>query len=238
MYSIALFSASISLQDIFTCPVQFKLWLLLIHVFGFSLSRLFPNNHGMIHYMCILNHLYRSIFMKRFAGLFPCRMDDTEATQGSCLSAVPERSVVGHSGQVPEAAGPSKHREHPSKSPRRWREGKRTQWRGGDHEQLLRETERRRLPGQHEHSEPSSSASEAAENSPKRFVKCCRWPDSTASQLSHWHGAAALRHVVVTVFDFVILFSPHRRAHFLHGPYPATHFGPKACILPNPTSVM
>ncbi|KAI9544474.1 hypothetical protein NQZ68_001347 [Dissostichus eleginoides] len=31
---------------------------------------------------------------------------------------------------------------------------------------------------------------------------------------------------------------PKRRAHFLHGPYPATHFGPKACILPNPTSVM
>ncbi|KAL4635856.1 NAD kinase-like isoform X2 [Arapaima gigas] len=29
-----------------------------------------------------------------------------------------------------------------------------------------------------------------------------------------------------------------RRAHFLHGPYQATHFGPKACILPNPTSVM
>uniref|UniRef100_A0A8C4ZYV7 NAD(+) kinase n=1 Tax=Gadus morhua TaxID=8049 RepID=A0A8C4ZYV7_GADMO len=27
-------------------------------------------------------------------------------------------------------------------------------------------------------------------------------------------------------------------SHFLHGPYPATHFGPKACILPNPTSVM
>lgn len=32
--------------------------------------------------------------------------------------------------------------------------------------------------------------------------------------------------------------SPKRRAHFLHGPYQATHFGPKACILPNPTSVM
>ncbi|KAL0966517.1 hypothetical protein UPYG_G00296220 [Umbra pygmaea] len=32
--------------------------------------------------------------------------------------------------------------------------------------------------------------------------------------------------------------SPRRRAHFLHGPYPATHFGPKACILPNPTSIM
>uniref|UniRef100_A0AAY4A035 NAD(+) kinase n=2 Tax=Denticeps clupeoides TaxID=299321 RepID=A0AAY4A035_9TELE len=29
-----------------------------------------------------------------------------------------------------------------------------------------------------------------------------------------------------------------RRPHFLHGPYPATHFGPKARILPNPTSVM
>ncbi|MCJ8731932.1 hypothetical protein PDJAM_G00204830 [Pangasius djambal] len=29
-----------------------------------------------------------------------------------------------------------------------------------------------------------------------------------------------------------------RRAHFLHGPYPSTHFGPKACILPNPTSIM
>ncbi|XP_062848925.1 NAD kinase b isoform X2 [Trichomycterus rosablanca] len=28
------------------------------------------------------------------------------------------------------------------------------------------------------------------------------------------------------------------RAHFLHGPYPSTHFGPKACILPNPTSIM
>ncbi|XP_072296896.1 NAD kinase b isoform X1 [Eucyclogobius newberryi] len=32
--------------------------------------------------------------------------------------------------------------------------------------------------------------------------------------------------------------SPKRKAHFLHGPYPATHFGPKACILPNPTSIM
>lgn len=29
-----------------------------------------------------------------------------------------------------------------------------------------------------------------------------------------------------------------RRGHFLHGPYPDTHFGPKACVLPNPTSVM
>lgn len=47
-----------------------------------------------------------------------------------------------------------------------------------------------------------------------------------------------------TWFDSVLtcpplfVLPPDRRAHFLHGPYPATHFGPKACILPNPTSVM
>ncbi|KAG2463391.1 NAD kinase b isoform X1 [Polypterus senegalus] len=29
-----------------------------------------------------------------------------------------------------------------------------------------------------------------------------------------------------------------RHPRFLHGPCPATHFGPKACMLPNPTSVM
>uniref|UniRef100_A0A7N8XDD8 NAD(+) kinase n=1 Tax=Mastacembelus armatus TaxID=205130 RepID=A0A7N8XDD8_9TELE len=98
--------------------------------------------------------------------------------------------------QLSESARPSKHREHPSKSPKRRREGKRLQRRGDGHEQLLSETERRRLPSQHEHSDLPGSASDTAENSPKR------------------------------------------RAHFLHGPYPATHFGPKACILPNPTSVM
>uniref|UniRef100_A0A8C5H6T9 NAD(+) kinase n=1 Tax=Gouania willdenowi TaxID=441366 RepID=A0A8C5H6T9_GOUWI len=67
---------------------------------------------------------------------------------------------------------------------------------GDDHEQLLGDVERQRLPGQHEHTEPSGSASNVAESCLKR------------------------------------------KAHFLHGPYPATHFGPKACILPNPTSVM
>ncbi|KAM3603734.1 uncharacterized protein V6R79_001331 [Siganus canaliculatus] len=99
-------------------------------------------------------------------------------------------------GQLSESARPSTHRERPSKSPRRRRKGTRPQQRGVGHEQLLWEMERRRLPGQHEHLEPSGSASDPAESSPKR------------------------------------------RAHFLHGPYPATHFGPKACILPNPTSVM
>uniref|UniRef100_A0A8D0AQV1 NAD(+) kinase n=1 Tax=Sander lucioperca TaxID=283035 RepID=A0A8D0AQV1_SANLU len=99
-------------------------------------------------------------------------------------------------GQLSESARPSKPREHPPKSPRRRRKGTRSQRRGGDHEQLHWEVERRRLPGQHEHLDPSGSTSDTAESSPKR------------------------------------------RAHFLHGPYPATHFGPKACILPNPTSVM
>ncbi|XP_034742609.1 NAD kinase b isoform X1 [Etheostoma cragini] len=99
-------------------------------------------------------------------------------------------------GQLSESARPSKPREQPPKSPRRRRKGTRSLRRGGDHEQLHWEVERRRLPGQHEHLEPSGSTSDTAESSPKR------------------------------------------RAHFLHGPYPATHFGPKACILPNPTSVM
>ncbi|XP_071383033.1 NAD kinase b [Centroberyx affinis] len=131
-------------------------------------------------------------------------MEDVETSPGSCPGlAAPERGLLlrpsghpGHPGQVSESARSSKHREHPSKSPRRRREGKRSQRRGDGHEQLLREVERRRLSGQHEHLEPSGSATDAAESSPKR------------------------------------------RAHFLHGPYPATHFGPKACILPNPTSVM
>uniref|UniRef100_A0A8C2WZN4 NAD(+) kinase n=1 Tax=Cyclopterus lumpus TaxID=8103 RepID=A0A8C2WZN4_CYCLU len=100
------------------------------------------------------------------------------------------------SNQLSESARSPKHRDHLAKSPRRQRKASRTQRRGGGHEQLLREIEQRRLPGQHEHLEPSGSASDTAESSPKR------------------------------------------RAHFLHGPYPATHFGPKACILPNPTSVM
>ncbi|XP_035994284.1 NAD kinase b [Fundulus heteroclitus] len=98
--------------------------------------------------------------------------------------------------QQSDSARSSKHIEQPSRSPRRRREGKRSQRRADGHEQRLWEMERRRLPGQHEHSEHAGSSCDAAESSPKR------------------------------------------RAHFLHGPYPATHFGPKACILPNPTSVM
>ncbi|XP_062285050.1 NAD kinase b isoform X2 [Scomber scombrus] len=139
------------------------------------------------------------MFLTDVSALLPDRMENSETTPGSGPSAVPDRGMArpsGHLSQLSESARPSRRREHPSKSPRRRREGKRLQRRGGGHEQLLWEIERRRLPGQHEHLEPSGSASDTAESSPKR------------------------------------------RAHFLHGPYPATHFGPKACILPNPTSVM
>ncbi|GLD50889.1 NAD kinase-like isoform X1 [Lates japonicus] len=131
--------------------------------------------------------------------LFVTQMENSETSPSSGSLAVPDRGMTrpsGPPGQLSESARLSKHREHPSKSPRRRREGKRSQRRGDGHEQLLWEIERRRLPGQHEHLEPSGSTSDTAESSPKR------------------------------------------RAHFLHGPYPATHFGPKACILPNPTSVM
>ncbi|KAM9789775.1 NAD kinase b [Neosynchiropus ocellatus] len=126
-------------------------------------------------------------------------MEDSDRAPSPGSSAGPERSnarPAGHSGLQPTPSRPSRRRENQSKSPRRRREGKRSQRQGDGHEQLLWEIERRRLPGQHEHSEPSGSTSDTAESSPKR------------------------------------------RAHFLHGPYPATHFGPKACILPNPTSVM
>ncbi|XP_074544310.1 NAD kinase b isoform X2 [Halichoeres trimaculatus] len=119
-------------------------------------------------------------------------MDNSESSPPSG----PTAHSPAPSGQLSDSPRPSKHREHLSKSPRRRRKGTKSQRRGGDHEQLLWEIERRRLPGQHEHLEPCGSASDTAESSPKR------------------------------------------RAHFLHGPYPATHFGPKACILPNPTSVM
>ncbi|XP_028988694.1 NAD kinase b isoform X2 [Betta splendens] len=125
-------------------------------------------------------------------------MENSETRPLSGPVTMPDRDVVltsDASGQLSESRS-SKHREHSSKSPRKRREGKRLQRRGDGPEQLLWEVEHRRLPGQHEHLEPSGSSSDTAESSPKR------------------------------------------RAHFLHGPYPATHFGPKACILPNPTSVM
>lgn len=32
--------------------------------------------------------------------------------------------------------------------------------------------------------------------------------------------------------------SPHRRTRSLHGPCPVTTFGPKACVLQNPQTIM
>lgn len=122
-------------------------------------------------------------------------MDDVENSRAETDKS--GLNMSGHSGQVSQSSRSSKHRERPSKSPRRRREAKRSQRRGGDQQQLLQETVCQRLSGQREHSAHTSTATETAEDG-----------------------------------------SPKRRAHFLHGPYPATHFGPKACILPNPTSVM
>lgn len=119
--------------------------------------------------------------------LLACRMEDSEASPSSGPLAVPERSMVrpsGPSGQLSESARPSKHREHLSKSPRRRRKGMRSQRRGGGHEQLLWENERRRLPGQHEHLEPSGSASDTAESSPKRFeLQVASWSAVPLAQL-------------------------------------------------------
>lgn len=100
--------------------------------------------------------------------LLLCRMERSEASSSSVSAAVTDRDMVRPSGQLSESARPSKNREHQSKSPRRRRKGTRLQQRGGDHEQLLWEIERRRLPGQHEHLEPSGSASDPTESSPKR----------------------------------------------------------------------
>ncbi|CAG05675.1 unnamed protein product, partial [Tetraodon nigroviridis] len=123
-------------------------------------------------------------------------MENSETSPPPGSTAVPREGSEKSAGQLSESARPSRHREHRTRSPRRHQKGTKMQRRTGDQEQLSRDTDQRRLPGQREHSASSGSPSEPMEISPKR------------------------------------------RAHFLHGPYPATHFGPKACILPNPTSVM
>lgn len=102
-----------------------------------------------------------------------CRMENSETSPPPRPVAVPDRAMLrpsGPLGQMSESPRACKHKERPSKSPRKRRDGKRSQRREGDHEQLLWEIERRRLPGQHEHSEPCGSASDAAESSPKRFA--------------------------------------------------------------------
>lgn len=125
--------------------------------------------------LCIVKNPWAStwkcwnILTNVFARL-SCRMERSESSSSSVSVVVPDRDMVRPSGQLSEPARPSKNRERPSKSPRRRRKGTRLQQRGGDHEQLLWEIERRRLPGQHEHLEPSGSASDPVESSPKRFA--------------------------------------------------------------------
>lgn len=94
-------------------------------------------------------------------------MESSESGPSSGPFAAPDRGT-----EQPSASHnqPSKHREHPPKSPRRRHKGTRSQQRGVGHEQLLWESERLRLPGQQEHLEPSGSASDTAESSPKRFA--------------------------------------------------------------------
>ncbi|XP_076828145.1 NAD kinase b isoform X2 [Brachyhypopomus gauderio] len=98
-----------------------------------------------------------------------------------------------------EGTKQAKNKELYRKSPRRWREVKRSH---------------RRSNGQEEAgSDQSFEQHEALEH--RQSVTCDEMSESLPKKLDRC-----------------------RRAHFLHGPYPTTHFGPKACILPNPTSVM
>lgn len=132
-----------------------------------------------------------------------CRMENSETNPPSRPLAVPDRAMLRPSaplGQMSESPRASKHREHSSKSPRKRRDGKRSQRRGGDHEQLLWEIERRRLPGQHEHLEPCSSASDTAESSPKRFA--LQVATRTALLLGTWGD------VLLTPLSFLLTEEP------------------------------
>ncbi|KAK0155890.1 NAD kinase [Merluccius polli] len=75
-----------------------------------------------------------------------------------------------------------------------------------------------------------------AKRPPRRGETACRPPPPPPGQRDEHaaHTGTATETETETAEDGC----PKRRAHFLHGPCPATHFGPKACILPNPTSVM
>lgn len=114
-------------------------------------------------------------------------MENSDTSPSSGALAVPDRGMVqpsGPTGQLTASARPSKHRERSSKSPRTRREGKRLQRRGDGPEQLLWEIEWRRLPGQHEHLEPSGSTTDTEESSPKRFaLQVASWSAMPLTQL-------------------------------------------------------
>lgn len=97
-----------------------------------------------------------------------------ESDSGPSSSALASDSGMaqssGHTGPMLDLDRCPKHRDRASKSPRRRREGKRSQRQADGHQQLLREAERCRLPGQHEHLKACGSVSDTAESSPKRFA--------------------------------------------------------------------
>lgn len=133
-------------------------------------------------------------------------MENSDSSPSSGPLAVPERCMVrtsGPTGQLTASARSSKHRERSPKSPRRWREGTRLQRRGDDPEQLLWEFEWRRLPGQHEHLEPSGSATDTAESSPKRFaLQVASWSAVPLTQLCcPGHEATLLDSFVCSFFS-------------------------------------
>lgn len=97
---------------------------------------------------------------------------ENSATNPASGSRVALREDVEKSaGQLVESARLSRHREHPSESPRRHQKGTKLQRRMGGHDQLSWDTDQRRLPSQREHSESSGSPSEPMEISPKRFAR-------------------------------------------------------------------
>lgn len=99
-----------------------------------------------------------------------CRMEKSETSPPPGSKAVPGEDEEESAGQLSESARPSRPREHRTKSPRRHQKGTKLQRRMGDHQQLSRDADQRRLPGQREHSESSGSPSEPMEISPKRLV--------------------------------------------------------------------
>ncbi|KAK3567784.1 hypothetical protein QTP86_026448 [Hemibagrus guttatus] len=91
--------------------------------------------------------------------------------------------------------------------------------------------------------EEQSCAAEGHKKSPKRRREMKRsrrrvnGPDQACSG-SERRGHTESHDTPETSESSMKRLDKCRRAHFLHGPYPSTHFGPKACILPNPTSIM
>lgn len=177
-------------------------------ILALQMEQIMPVNYPNIAYILYIFVIYRIIMIKtsltKVSVLLLCRMENSETSPSSGPLAVPDRDMVRPSGQLSESARSSKHREHSSKSPRRRRKGTRLQQRGGDHEQLLWEIERRRLPGQHEHLEPSGSASDPAESCPKRFaLQVASWCAVPPAQL------CCLGHEVMVSWLVLLFFSLH-----------------------------